>query len=91
MDVNLVIQYVIKNYKNYISNNEDQKKDCCLNGQHFSFSEKRIKMKKDQDPIERLAFHLITYRGVAVNVANNGLASEELTFPIDKYLGEHMR
>ncbi len=54
----------------------------------FSSSEKRIKMKKEQDPIERLAFHLITYRDVAVNVANNGLNSEQLSFPIDRYLGE---
>jgi hypothetical protein len=45
-------------------------------------------MKKDQDPIERLAFHLITYRDVALNVANNGLTSEQLSFPIEKYLGE---
>jgi hypothetical protein len=51
------------------------------------YTEKRIKMKKEQDPIERLAFHLITYRDVAVNVANNGLNSEQLSFPIDRYLG----
>jgi len=51
------------------------------------FREKRIKMKKDQDPIERLAFHLITYRDVALNVANDGLRCEQLSFPIEKYLG----
>jgi hypothetical protein len=45
-------------------------------------------MKKDQDPIERLAFHLITYRDVALNVANDGLRCEQLSFPIDKYLGK---
>ncbi len=57
----------------------------------ISFSEKRVKMKKDQDPIERLAFHLITYRDVALNVANNGLMSDQLTFSIDKYLGKFIR
>ncbi|CAF1260744.1 unnamed protein product [Adineta steineri] len=51
------------------------------------YNEKRIKMKKDQDPIERLAFHLITYRDVALNVANNGIQCEQLSFPIDKHLG----
>ena len=56
--------------------------------QTISSSEKRIKMKKDQDVIERLAFHLITYRDVAINVATNGLSSDQLSFPIDKYLGE---
>jgi hypothetical protein len=45
-------------------------------------------MKKDQEPIERLAFHLITYRDVAVNVANDGLRSEQLSFSIEKYLGK---
>jgi hypothetical protein len=45
-------------------------------------------MKKDQDPIERLAFHLITYRDVALNIANDGLRSEQLSFPIEKYLGK---
>jgi hypothetical protein len=44
-------------------------------------------MKKDQDPIERLAFHLITYRDVASSVANDGLRCEQLSFPIQKYLG----
>lgn len=57
--------------------------------QNMFSSERRIKMKKDQDVTERLAFHLITYRGVATNVATNGLSSEQLSFPIDKYLGEY--
>lgn len=52
------------------------------------YSEKRIKMKKDQEPTERLAFHLITYRGVALNVANNGLQCEQLSFSTEKYLGK---
>ncbi|CAF4342904.1 unnamed protein product, partial [Rotaria sp. Silwood2] len=51
------------------------------------YNEKRIKMKKDQDPIERLGFHLIAYRDVALNVANNGLHCEQLSFTIEKYLG----
>jgi hypothetical protein len=87
MVVNLVIQYVIKNYKNYIS--KKMKIDRSI--KKISFSEKRVKMKKDQDPIERLAFHLITYRDVALNVANNGLMSDQLTFSIDKYLGKFIR
>jgi hypothetical protein len=45
-------------------------------------------MKKEQDPIERLAFHLITYRDVASSVANDGLRCEQLSFPIQKYLGK---
>lgn len=53
-------------------------------------SERRIKMKKDQDITERLAFHLITYRAVAINVATNGLSSDQLSFPIEKYLGEYL-
>jgi hypothetical protein len=87
MDVNLVIQYVIKNYKNYISKKKRKYKEIYWI-KKFIFSEKRIKMKKDQDPIERLAFHLITYRDVALNVANDGLRCEQLSFPIDKYLGK---
>ncbi|CAF4701901.1 unnamed protein product [Rotaria socialis] len=51
------------------------------------YNEKRMKMKKDQDPIERFGFHLITYRDVALNVANNGVQCEQLFFPIEKYLG----
>lgn len=51
------------------------------------YNEKRLKMKKEQDPIERLAFHLITYRDVALTVANDGLRSEQLSFSCEKYLG----
>ncbi|CAF4672940.1 unnamed protein product [Rotaria sp. Silwood1] len=51
------------------------------------YNEKRIKMKKDHDPIERLGFHLIAYRDIALNVANNGLHCEQLSFTIEKYLG----
>ena len=45
-------------------------------------------MKREQDPVERLAFHLVTYREEAVRIANNGLDSEQLSFQIEKYLGE---
>lgn len=45
-------------------------------------------MKKEQDPVERLAFHLITYRDVALTVANDGLHCEQLSFSIEKYLGK---
>ncbi|CAM4812404.1 unnamed protein product [Rotaria magnacalcarata] len=51
------------------------------------YNEKRMTMKKDQDPIERFGFHLITYRDVALNVANNGVQCEQLFFPVEKYLG----
>ncbi|CAF0729167.1 unnamed protein product [Adineta ricciae] len=51
------------------------------------YNEKRLKMKKEQDPIERLAFHLVNYRDVAANVASDGLNCEQLSFPIEKYLG----
>ena len=52
-------------------------------------SEKRIKMKKDHDPVERLAFHLIVYRDDAVEIAKNGLRCDQLGLPIKKYLGEN--
>jgi hypothetical protein len=45
-------------------------------------------MRKEQEPVERLAFHLITYRDEALKIANNGLNSEQLSFPIEKCLGE---
>ncbi|CAF1486170.1 unnamed protein product [Adineta ricciae] len=51
------------------------------------YNEKRLKMKKEQDPIERLAFHLVTYRDVATNIASDGLNCGQLSFPIEKYLG----
>ena len=51
-------------------------------------SERRIQMKKEHDPTERFAFHLITSREMALSIANDGLACEQLTFPIEKYLGK---
>ncbi len=45
-------------------------------------------MKKDRDPTERFAFLLITNRDLALNIATDGLQCEQLTFPIDKYLGK---
>jgi hypothetical protein len=45
-------------------------------------------MKKDQDLTERLAFHLIAYRDLALNVATDGLSCGQLSFPIEKYLGK---
>ena len=48
-----------------------------------------MKMKKDHDPVERLAFHLIVYRDEAVKIAKNGLRCDQLTLPIKKYLGKH--
>jgi hypothetical protein len=44
-------------------------------------------MKKDQDPIERFAFHLITSRDIALNIATDGLNCDQLSFSIEKYLG----
>ena len=44
-------------------------------------------MKKDQDLTERLAFHLIKSRALALDIANDGLNCEQLSFPIDQYLG----
>ncbi len=44
-------------------------------------------MKKNQDPTERFAFHLITSRDIALNIASDGLCSEHVSFSIDKYLG----
>ncbi|CAF1006016.1 unnamed protein product [Rotaria sp. Silwood1] len=51
------------------------------------YNERRTQMKKDQDPIERFAFHLITSRDTAINIANDGLTCEQLSFSLDKYLG----
>lgn len=45
-------------------------------------------MKKEQDPVERLAFHLVTQRSVAITLANEGIHCEQLSFAIDKSLGE---
>jgi hypothetical protein len=44
-------------------------------------------MKKDHDLTERFAFHLITSKDIALNIANDGLSCEQLSFSIDKYLG----
>ncbi|UJR13818.1 hypothetical protein I4U23_000829 [Adineta vaga] len=52
-----------------------------------SFNERKLEMKKSQDQIERFAFHLVSSRDIAMNIANDGLSCEQLTFPIDKYLG----
>ena len=82
---NPVIQFEIKSYKNYISKSKSTEK--IIRKRSFISSEKRLKMKKEQDPIERLAFHLVTYRDVAANVASDGLNCEQLSFPIEKYLG----
>ncbi|CAF4251535.1 unnamed protein product [Rotaria sp. Silwood2] len=51
------------------------------------YNEKRTQMKKDQDPIERFAFHLITSRDIALNIATDGLTCQQLSFSLDKYLG----
>jgi hypothetical protein len=45
-------------------------------------------MKKNQDPTERFAFHLITSRDIALNIATDGLTCEQLSFSIEKYLGK---
>ena len=45
-------------------------------------------MKKEQDPVERFAFHLIKSRDIALTIATDGLTCEQLTFSIDKYLGK---
>jgi len=58
-----------------------------INNIYVNSSEKRMKMKQEQDPIERLAFHLITYRDVALTIANDGLHCEQLSFSCEKYLG----
>jgi len=44
-------------------------------------------MKKDRDPTERFAFHLIPSKDLALNIANDGLNCQQLSFSIDKYLG----
>lgn len=54
-----------------------------------SFSERRSQMKKEQDPVERLAFHLVSSRDVALSIANDGLSCEQLSFSLDKYLGNY--
>lgn len=45
-------------------------------------------MKKDRDVSERFGFHLITGHDMASNIANNGLQCDQLSFPIEKYLGK---
>jgi hypothetical protein len=82
-----VIQYVIQNYKNYLSTKEIHAKDFPFIIQNY-FSERRIQMKKTQDPTERFAFHLITSRDIALNIATDGLTCEQLSFSIEKYLGK---
>ena len=47
-----------------------------------------MRMKQEHDPIERLAFHLITDRNLASTIANEGLTHEQLSLPTKKYLGE---
>ncbi|CAF4014095.1 unnamed protein product, partial [Rotaria magnacalcarata] len=51
------------------------------------YNERKIQMKKTQDSTERFAFHLITSRDSALNIANDGLMCEQLSFSIDQYLG----
>lgn len=53
----------------------------------LSRSEKRSKMKKEQEATERFAFHFILNRDIALKLATDGLQCEQLTFSIDKYLG----
>ena len=48
-------------------------------------------MKKDQDPIERLVFHLVPSRDVALTIAKEGLSCEQLSFKVDTYLGEPIK
>lgn len=57
----------------------------------FRFSERKIRMKKEQNPTERFAFHLIPSRTMALTIATEGLSSEQLTLPIEKYLGKFTR
>ncbi|CAF3881192.1 unnamed protein product [Rotaria sordida] len=51
------------------------------------YNERKTQMKKDQDPTERFAFHLITSRDIALNIATDGITCEQLSFSLDKYLG----
>ncbi|CAF0755983.1 unnamed protein product [Adineta ricciae] len=51
------------------------------------FNERKIRMKKSQDQIERYAFHLVLTRDMATKIATDGILCGELTFSIDKYLG----
>lgn len=53
-----------------------------------AFSDKRTQMKKDKEPMERLAFHLVSNRDVALTIAKEGLRCKQLSLKIDKYLGE---
>ena len=85
INVNLVILSAIKNYKNYTSK---QIENSFFRFQIFVCSERRMQMKKEHDLTERLAFHLITSRTTALNIATDGLSCEQLTFPIEKYLGK---
>jgi hypothetical protein len=55
---------------------------------NFAFSEKRQKLKKEQEPIERLAFQLLVQSDAALSIATDGLSCEQLFFPSDKYLGQ---
>ena len=87
MIVHLVIQYGIKNYKNYLSTKEKDIRRFPFIVRKL-FSERRIQMKKTQDPTERFAFHLITSRDIALNIATDGLSCEQLAFSTDKYLGK---
>lgn len=50
-------------------------------------SQRRIQIKKEQEFSERLAFHLISSRDCALDIAINGLQCDRLAFPIEKYLG----
>jgi hypothetical protein len=47
-----------------------------------------MEMRKNQEPTERFAFHLIKSRDTALTIATDGLICEQLPFSIDKYLGE---
>lgn len=53
----------------------------------FFSSEKRQKLKKEQEPIERLAFQLIVQRDAALPIATGGLSCEQLSLSSEKYLG----
>lgn len=44
-------------------------------------------MKKEHEIVERLAFHIVLDRHVASQIANDGLKCDQLSMPIDAYLG----
>ena len=48
-------------------------------------------MKQEHNPIERLAFHLIPSRDIALQIATDGLRCEQLSFSIDNYLGKFIK